>query len=141
MKFFNGQIKILAHEPNMKIPIFNSIYQNNFKKIESKKTNIKLLNNLNFQEVNIKKFPIVNFIKKIKNQNTLFETVLISANDELVELYIKKKIKFLDIYKNLNRILKLKIYSKLINQKPTHIKEIVNLSEEVRLKTKNLCIK
>ena len=141
VKFFNGQIKILAHEPNMKIPIFNSIYQNNFKKIESKKTNIKLLNNLNFQEVNIKKFPIVNFIKKIKNQNTLFETVLISANDELVELYIKKKIKFLDIYKNLNRILKLKIYSKLINQKPTHIKEIVNLSEEVRLKTKNLCIK
>jgi len=141
IKFINGQIKILAHEPNMRIPIFNSIYQNYFKKIQTKKTNIKLLNNLNFQEVNIKKFPTINFLKKIKNQNTLFETVIISANDELVDLYIKKKIKFLDIYKYLNRILKLKKYIKLLKKKPTHIKEIVNLSEEVRLKTKNLCIK
>ena len=79
-------------------------------------------------------------IEKIRNNNTLFETVLISANDELVDLYINNKIKFLEINKNLIRILKYKKYSTLINKKPKNISDIRNLSEEVRLKTRNLCI-
>ena len=37
IKFINGQIKILAHDTNMKIPIFNSIYQKKVKKINTKK--------------------------------------------------------------------------------------------------------
>ena len=79
-------------------------------------------------------------IKKISNNTTLFETVIISANDELVDLYIKNKIKFLDINKNLNKILKFKKYSNLIKRKPKKISDIIKLSEEVRLKTRNLCI-
>ena len=141
IKFINGQIKILAHDTDMKIPIFNSIYQNKIKKINSKNINIKFLSNLNFQTVDLKKFPSINLLKNIKNQNTLYETVLISANDELVDLFIKNKIKYHDIHTNLKKILKMKIFSKLINQKPSHIKEILNLSKEVRLKTRNLCIK
>jgi len=34
----------------------------------------------------------------------------------------------------------LKKYSDLINKKPKKISDIINLSEEVRLKTKQLCI-
>ena len=45
IKFINGQIKILAHDTDMKIPIFNSIYQNNLKKINTKSLDIKLLHN------------------------------------------------------------------------------------------------
>ena len=141
IKFINGQIKILAHDTDMKIPIFNSIYQNKIKKINSKNVNIKSLSNLNFQTVDLKKFPSINLLKNIKNQNTLYETVLISANDELVDLFIKNKIKYLDIYSNLRKILKMKVFSKLVNKKPSHIKEILTLSKEVRLKTRNLCIK
>ena len=37
IKFTNGQIKILAHDTDMKIPIFNSIYQDGLKKIDTKK--------------------------------------------------------------------------------------------------------
>ena len=33
IKFNNGQIKILAHEPNMKIPIHNSLYLKDVKKL------------------------------------------------------------------------------------------------------------
>ncbi len=141
IKFINGQIKILAHDTDMKIPIFNSIYENKIKRINSKNVDIKSLSNLNFQNVNLKKFPSIGLLKNIKNQNTLYETVLISANDELVDLFIKNKIKYHDIHTNLKKILKMKIFSKLINQKPSHIKEILNLSKEVRLKTRNLCIK
>ena len=46
VKFINGQIKILAHDTDMKIPIFNSIYQKKIKKISTKKilsSDIKLI--------------------------------------------------------------------------------------------------
>ncbi len=141
VKFINGQIKILAHDTDMKIPIFNSIYQNQIKKFDNKKVNINLLNKLNLKYVDLKKFSNIKILKKIKNYNTLYETALISANDELVDLFIKNKIKFLDISRYLNKILKTKTFAQLINQKPQHIKEILRLSKEVRLKTRNLCIK
>ena len=140
IKFINGQIKILAHDTDMKIPIFNSIYQNKLKKIDTKKVDIKLLSNLNFKKVDHFKYPSTKILNKINNNNTLFETVLISANDELVDLYINNKIKFLEINKNLIKILKYKKYSRLINKKPKYISDIINLSADVRLKTRNLCI-
>ena len=140
VKFINGQIKILAHDTDMKIPIFNSIYQKKIKKINTKDINFDLLNNLNFKKVNLSRYPSIKILNKINNNNTLFETVLISANDELVDLYIKNKISFLDINKILMKILKFKKYSNLINKKPKKISDIINLSKEVRLKTENLCI-
>jgi len=140
IKFNNGQIKILAHETDMKIPIFNSIYQKDFKKINTKKVDINLLNNLNLMKINHYNYPSVKILKRINNINSLFETVLISANDELVDLYIKNKIKFLQINKILLKILNNKKYSNLTKKKAKKISDIINLSEEVRLKTRNLCI-
>ena len=141
IKFINGQIKILAHETDMKIPIFNSIYHKELKNIRTKKININLLNNLDLKKPDVKKYPHIKILKKISNKSSLFDTLLISANDELVDLFIKKQIKFLDIYSNLSKIINMKKYSKLITKKPKNISEIINLSEEVRLKTRKLCIK
>ena len=141
IKFTNGQIKILAHDTDMKIPIFNSIYQNVLKKIDTKKININLLNNLKLIKADIIRYPSLKFLKKINNINSLFETVLVSANDELVDLYIQNRIKFLEINKYLFKILKYEKYSNLIRTKPKKISDIVNLSEEVRLKTRKLSIK
>ena len=140
IKFINGQIKILAHDTDMKIPIFNSIYQGEIKKIMTKKININLLNNMKLMKADNKRFPSINLLKKFNNNNTLFETVLISANDELVELYLNNKIKFFDINKILIKILNNKNYRKLNKKKPKNISDIINLSKEVRLKTRNLCI-
>ncbi len=55
VKFNNGLTKILIHEPNMKIPIHNSIYQFNDKIIKSKKLNLSILNNLEFSKLEKKK--------------------------------------------------------------------------------------
>ncbi len=140
IKFTNGQIKILAHDTDMKIPIFNSIYQNVLKKIDTKKININLLNNLKLIKADIIRYPSLRILKKINNINSLFETVLVSANDELVDLYIQNRIKFLEINKYLLKILKYEKYSNLIRTKPKKISDIVNLSEEVRLKTRKLSI-
>ena len=140
IKFINGQIKILAHDTDMKIPIFNTIYQKKVKKIKTNKININLLNNLNFSKPDVRRYKSVKILKKINNNNTLFETILISANDELVDQYIKNNIKFFEINKILTKILSNKKYSKLNKKKPKKISDIINLSEEVRLKTRQLCI-
>jgi len=141
IKFINGQIKILAHEADMKIPIFNSIYGKKIKKIYTKKIDINLINNINLMRVSLSRYPVIKILNKIGNKNTLFETVVISANDELVDLYIKNKITFLEINKFLFKILKFKKYSNLTNKKPRKISDIINLSEEVRLKTRKVCIR
>ena len=140
IKFINGQIKILAHDTDMKIPIFNTIYQKKIKRIKTNKINVNLLNNLNLSKPDIRRYKSIRILKKINNNNTLFETLLISANDELVDQYIKNKIKFFEINKILTKILGYKKYSKLNKKKPKKISDIINLSEEVRLKTRQLCI-
>ena len=63
-----------------------------------------------------------------------------SANDCLVENFLQKKIKFLDISKILFRILKKKEFQKYKLKKPTNIDQIKSINEYVRLKINDLCV-
>ena len=140
LKFINGQIKILAHDADMKIPIFNSIYFKKNKKIRTKKLNIKVLNNLELSKPNINQFPALNILKMIPNKTSLFETILVSANDELVNCYLEGKVKYTDIYENLIKIIQIKAFKKYLNISPKNIDQISKLMKEVRLKCNDLCI-
>ena len=124
----------------MKIPIFNTLYQNSSKRLKTSKLNIKKLNNLNFSNVDKKKFPIIKILNDIPKKLSLFETVIVSANDSLVELFLDKKIKFLDISKYLNKIVKLKEFKKFKRILPTSSNQIIKLSKYVRLKTQSLSV-
>jgi len=140
VKFKNGLTKILIHDTDMKIPIFNSIYPNSDHTIKNNKMNLNYLNDLDFRNVDLKKFPSINLLKKMPNKNSLFETVLISANDELVNMFLENKIKFTDIVKYLNQIISLKNFSKYKHKTPKNFNQIYKLSEYVRLKTRTLSI-
>jgi 1-deoxy-D-xylulose-5-phosphate reductoisomerase len=140
VKFSNGLTKILIHETDMKIPIFNSLYPSFEKKIKSKKINFKILNDMNFQKVDLKKFPIIKLIRSLPDNNSLFETVIVSANDCLVENFLNKKITFLDISKYLLKIVRSKKFEKYKKKTPVNIEEITSLNKYVRFKTNNLCV-
>ena len=140
IKFNNGLVKFLAHDTHMKIPIFNSIYFNKNKKIHSKQLNIKVLNNLELSKPNINQFPVLNILKMIPDKTSLFETILVSANDELVNFYLEGKIKYTDIYENLIKIIQMKVFKQYLNIIPKNIDQISKLMKEVRLKCKDLCI-
>ena len=135
LKFNNGLTKIIAHDTTMKVPIFNTLYNDNNKRLNSNKINIKLLNNLNFKEVDLKRYPITKLLKILPSEQTLFETVIVSANDTLVELFLNGKIKFIDIHKKLFKIINKKIFLKFKNKYPKKIKDIIELNNYVRLKT------
>jgi len=140
VKFHNGLIKILAHDTDMKIPIFNSLHDHNNKKFKSKNIDFSLLNNLNFETVNIKKFPIINLIKTLPDRESLFETVIVSANDCLVKNFLDKKVSFLQISIILLEILKKKEFQKYRLIKPRNIDQIRSLNDYVSLKIDALCV-
>ena len=140
VKFNNGTTKILVHDTDMKIPIFNTLYQNNSKKLNSKKLDITKLNNLNFRNIDRKKFPVIKILNHVSKRFSLYETVIVSANDLLVELFLEGKIKFLDISKYLYKIVKLKEFKKFKRILPTEVNQIIKSSKYVRLKTQSLSV-
>ena len=140
IKFNNGLIKLVAHDTDMKIPIFNTLYNNNNYKIKSKKINFKLLNNLNLDVVNLKKYPLVKILNYVPKTDTLFETLLVSANDELVDLFLKNKISFEEISTKLKQIISHKDFLKYRQKKLNNLTQIEKLNEFVRLKTKSLSV-
>ena len=120
--------------------ILNSIYDE--KNIDSKSSelNISILNNLDFKNVDIKKFPSIKILNYIPKKNSLYETIIISANDQLVYHFLDGKIKFLDIVKKLLYIIKLKEFNKYKSISPKSFNEIKLLNNYVRLKVNSLCI-
>ena len=140
VKFNNGLIKIIAHDTNMKIPIFNTVYSTNNKHLKTSNLNLAKLNNLKLTTVDKKKFPIVKLISKLPKNHTLFETALVAANDMLVELFLNKKIKFNSIAINLLNFLdkpEIKKYKKI---QPNNINKITNLNNYVRSKISTISI-
>ena len=134
LKFNNGLIKIIAHDTTMQIPIFNTLLFNSNKKLKSKKIDIKILNNLSLKKPNPKMFPMIKLLNYLPKKNSLFETVIVSTNDTLVDLFLKKKLRFLDIHKELFKILDLKEFSKYKNIYPSNVNDILKLNNYVRLK-------
>jgi len=138
IKFNDGMIKIIAHDTNMKIPIFNSLYYNKTNKIKTDQLNIKKLNFPNFKKVDINKFPSIKLIKKFKNQETLLETIIVLANDELVNLFLLKKLDFTDIDIFLQRLINMKEIINLSQKNPGNIESIRDINELIKKKINKL---
>jgi 1-deoxy-D-xylulose-5-phosphate reductoisomerase len=138
IKFNDGMIKIIAHDTNMKIPIFNSLYYNKINKIKTDQLNIKKLNFPNFKKVDINKFPSIKLIKKFKNQETLLETIIVLANDELVNLFLLKKLDFTDIDIFLQRLINMKEIINLSQKNPGNIESIRDINELIKKKINKL---
>jgi len=140
IKFKDGMIKIIAHDTSMTIPIHNSLYCDDNKFLKTENLNIKKLNNLDLCKVDYKKFPLVKILLKQKNSNSLFDTIIVAANDELVYNFLNKKIKFTEISKKLINFLNLKEFKKYKTIKPKNIESIEKLNKYVRIKINKLSI-
>ena len=140
VKFNNGLSKFLIHDTNMTIPIFNSLYHDNKKNIRSNTLDLKILNNLKLSYVDKRRFPVIKIIDTLSNNASLFETVIVSANDTLVNKFLKNEIKFNDISKFLFKILNLNEFKKFKNITPKNVDEVVKLANFVSLKIKNISV-
>ena len=134
IQFYDGMIKIIAHDTTMKIPIFNTLKDNSIFNFNSNQINFSKLNNLDFQRVDIRKFKVVKILKQLPKKDSLFETIIVSANDRLVELYFENKIKYTDITNFLINFLNKKEFIIYKKKCPNKISEIIKLNKYVRSK-------
>jgi len=134
LKFNNGLTNVIVHDTTMKIPIFNTLFLNSDRKLETNKVDLDILNNLNLNNVNSKRFPMIKLLDFLPDNHSLYETVIVAANDKFVELFLNNKIKFTDIQKNLFKIIKKNEFQKFKKISPKNITDITNLNDYVRLK-------
>ncbi len=126
--FYNsGLIKFLGHETKMTIPISNALNIDSKYKYNTIKKHLPNLNNLKFIKTDHKLFPVLEIIDMIPDNDSFFETILITINDSLVEKYLKGQINYLSIQKNLLKLIKSKYFRKFYKLKPKSIYDIKNM--------------
>ena len=140
VKFENGLTKILAHDPDMKIPIYNSLYNDEQKNLDSKPLNLDVLNSLNLKKVNLKKFPLVKILDNLPKYSSMYETALITINDYLVLKYLAKGMNFNKLIKTIGKISKLKEFQKYKKIKPKNVDDIYRLRKYVSSKMNSFSI-
>ena len=134
VKFENALNKILVHDPDMKIPIHNSLYTSEMKKYKSQILNLNILNNLNLKKVDSVKFPLVKILNNLPKNSSLYETILITINDYLVLKFLKKKISFKELINLIIKFSNLKEFQKFKKIKPKNVEDIYRLRNYVSLK-------
>ena len=137
VKFNDGMVKIIAHDTNMKIPIFNSLH-NSQKKIKTDELNLKKLNFLDLKKVDTDKFPSIKIIKQLKNNESSLETLIVLANDILVDLFLLKKIYFTDIVSLLQKLINMKKFNNYRLKKIKNINSIILLNNQIRTTINNM---
>jgi 1-deoxy-D-xylulose-5-phosphate reductoisomerase len=110
VQFNNGLSSMLYYVNDMKIPIINSLYQN-FNNLPKKQDfDKKYFQKLSFYKPNFKKVSSLKILRSKEILNETGFTLINVVNEILVERFMKKKILFSDIVKELLNIL----YSKTV---------------------------
>ena len=123
--YLKGEIiKFLAHEAKMTITISNALKINNVNKKNYLKNNLTHINNLNFLIPNKEKFPLLSIINKIPDNDSYFETILITINDELVYKYLNNEINYKSLQLNIIRLIKSPYFYKFYKLKPNNVYDI-----------------
>ena len=95
-------------------------------------------NFLNFKNVDTNKFPSIKIIKKLQNKESLLETIIVLANDELVNLFLLKKIIFTDISYVLQKLINMREFKNYSQKKPGSLHSIMKLNKQIRIKVNKL---
>ena len=131
----NGLSKFIYHDTTMLIPLANAIFEDeinikNFYNFNEQ----KIIENLKFQKVNKRIFPIYKIKKKL-NEYISTPIIINAANEVLVDHFLRKKIPFLGIFKIIMSILRDRNYKKYAIRKPKNIIQINEIDLWAKRKT------
>jgi len=141
IRFKNGLIKMILYNTDMKIPISNTLYGRKNYVSGIKKIDTEILSKMSFQNVNTKRFPSTKLINKCFNSGISTPIIINASNEVLVDLFLKGKIRFLDIVKIINEIFKHKEFKKYARKNAKSVEDIKITDNWARLKTVNMCVR
>ena len=140
VKFKNALIKILIHEPDMKIPIYNSLYPFTKNKVKSQNLNLSILNNLELKKIDYKKFPLVKLLDNLSEKDSLYETILVVINDFFVLKYLNNEIKYHEMIRLIYKYSNYREFLKFRKILPKKVIDIYRLRDYVSLKLSTLSV-
>ena len=140
VKFKNALIKIIIHEPDMKIPIYNSLYPFSKNKVKSQNLNLSILNNLELKKIDYKKFPLVKLLDNLSEKDSLYETILVVINDFFVLKYLNNKIKYHEMIRLIYKYSNYREFLKFRKILPKKVIDIYRLRDYVSLKLSTLSV-
>jgi len=131
VEFIDGTILAAMALPDMKIPIsyglgFPNIFENNESKI-----NLQKLKNLSFKTIDPLKFPSIDFAYFALDHEKGMPIILNAANEVAVELFMKNKISFLNIYKLISTTLNY-AYKSNMHLTSVSLDSILEFNEEAK---------
>ena len=133
VNFKNGLSKILIHDTEMEIPIFNSIFYNTSETYKKNKDiNFKNLNGKNFIKPSVSIFPFLQLIKKFKRNDSYYEIILVTVNDYFVKKFLSGNINFQKMQIKLLKKLKDPYLTKYYNKYPKKINDIYMIVNKVQ---------
>jgi len=132
IRYKNGLIKMLLHNTDMRIPIINTIFEKKAKVENIKNINSSFLSQLKFYEVDNKRYPSINLIKKCVKAGKSTPIILNASNEILVSLFLKKEINFTDITDILTKIFRHKDFKKYAKKKINDLKDIYKIDRWAR---------
>ncbi len=133
VEFKNGLFKFLYHKTTMSIPLANAIFENkndieNFLKPELNGKRKIFFENLNFLEVDKKRYPIINLKSRI-NEYISTPIIVNAVNEILVDQFLKKKIPFNSFYRYILRVLNDRNYKKYAIKEPKNISQVFQIDQ------------
>ena len=97
VEFSDGSVKAQMGIPDMKIPIQYAITYPDRMQSDYQRLNIAELKNLTFEEPDFDKFECLKMACDVIKRGGSYPVVLNGSNEAAVDLFLNKKIKFLDI--------------------------------------------
>ena len=99
---------------------------------------IEILNNLELKKIDYKKFPLAKLLQNIKENDSLYETVLVTINDYFVLKYLNNEMQYQEMISLIYKYCNLKEFLKFRNILPKNVKDIYRLRDYVSLKLSSL---
>lgn len=105
IEFSDGAIVGEMSYPTMEIPIQLALSYP--RRLNAKVEPLDLFNlkKLSFEKLDNEKFPAVNLAKECVNKGGIYPAIMNSANEVMVARFLNKEIGYLDIYKNVVKVL------------------------------------
>ena len=140
VEFYDGTILASIALPDMKIPIsyglgFPDTIENGVNKI-----NLQKLKNLSFKPIDTKKFPSIDFAYFALNHEKGMPIILNAANEVAVELFLRNKLTFLNIYKLISSTLNY-AYKSNMDLTSVSLESILEFNREAKKIALNLAAK
>ena len=131
VEFCDGTILAAMAIPDMKIPISYGLSYPNIVESHTNKINLQQLKNLSFKTIDPLKFPSIDFAYFALNHEKGMPIILNAANEVAVELFMKKKINFLSIFKLISTTLNY-AYKSNIHLTSVSLETILEFNKEAK---------